>query len=123
MSMFRCSAATLLAGLLLSMAACTVTPEPKPIEIEEPVDAFNAVGRPHTPNNGRYRGGLSSDVQRLQDARRLYQLSQERQREAVERRQRLCRQHSDSRLVPVRGTPGKFVYCEPALNTRPADVD
>lgn len=123
MATMRLKAALALAGAMLLLAACTVTPDPDPVVIEKPVDAFNAVGRPYTPHDGLRHGSLSTDVQRLQDARRLYELSRERRARTLERRQRQCRRQSDSRRVPIEGAPGEFVYCQPAVNTVPADID
>src|SRR5690625_2378164 len=78
----------LLAALML--AACATPPDREPIVIDEPVDAFNAVGQPSTPRNDSYRGGLSTDVERLKNARRLYQLSREQRQQSVEHRQQRC---------------------------------
>lgn len=105
-------AACLLAGFaVLTLAACTTPPPAQPLDIEQPVDAFNAVGPPHLSNTGPAPGGLSSDVRRLQNARRLYELSQQQQLQAVEHRQHVCREQANSRRVPVQA-PGKFYYCE-----------
>lgn len=120
MTMIRYSVAAVMLGMLSVFTGCTISPDPDPVVIEEPIDAFNAVGRPYVPRDNSYGSTLSSEIQRLQNARRLYELSRERQLNAVQHRQRQCRQQSDSRRVPVQGTPGDFVYCQPVLNTREA---
>lgn len=112
-----------IAGALLVLAGCTAPPKSKPVVIQDPDDAFNATEQPYVPHDGRHYGTLSTDIQHLQNARRLYERSQERQGNATQRRQKHCRQQGGSRRVVVQGTPGKVVYCEPALNTRPSDAD
>lgn len=105
------------AGLLL-LAGCATPPQTGLMAIDEPVDAFNAVGRPYTPLDGGYGGSLAGDVQRLQKARRLYHLSQERRRNVAERQRRACLEKAGSRRVVIHGITGDFVYCEPTPNTR-----
>lgn len=116
MTIPRAAACLFAALLLLMLAACTSTPQPQPVVINEPVDAFNAVGQPYTPADGRYGTSLSGEVQRLQNARRLYQLSQEQQLQAIEHSQHVCRQQGNSRRVPIQA-PGEFYFCEPQPNT------
>lgn len=110
-----------LAALMLT--ACTTPPDREPIIINEPVDAFNAVGQPYTPHDGRYSGNLSTDVERLQNARRLYELAQEQRGQSVEYRQQRCLEQSGSRRVPVQGAAGGFVFCEPGVETVPSTID
>lgn len=113
-----------LAALLLALCACTGAPEPEPpAPVNKPIDAFEAVGEPYTPNDGRREGSLSTDVERLQNARRLYELEQERQANEVQRNQRLCREQPDSRKVRIEDGTGKAVYCEPALDSEPGDIE
>lgn len=107
----RCAAGALAGLALLALAACTTPPPTQPLRIEQPVDAFNAVGPSRTPGMTNAPGGLSADVQRLKNARRLYELSQQQQLQAVEHRQDVCREQPNSRRVPVKG-PGRFYYCE-----------
>ena len=104
----------------LMLTACATPPDPEPIVIDAPVDAFNAVDQPYTRHDGRSRGGLSTDVERLQNARRLYELSLEQRGQAVEHRQQRCLEQSGSRRVPVQGAAGGFVFCEPGVETAPA---
>src|SRR5699024_3262539 len=106
--------------LTLMLAACATPPDPEPIVIDEPVDAFDAVGQPYTPHDGHSRGGLSTDDERLQNARRMYELSQEQRGQAVEHRQHRCLEQSGSRRVPVQGAGGGFVSGEPAVESAPA---
>lgn len=104
--------------VVLVLAGCTTPPDSKPVLIDEPVDAFNAVGRPYTPSDGSHQGSLSTDVEWLQDAHRLYENARVRQnnRSAVtaDRSQERCLQQSDSRRVPIEGGAIGAVYCEPA---------
>lgn len=118
----RAGAIVLLLVTLL-LAACATPPDQEPIVIDEPVDAFNAVGQPYTPHDGLNRGSLSTDVERLQNARRLYELSQEQRGQAVEYRQQRCLEQSGSRRVPVQGAAGGFVFCEPGVETVPTTID
>jgi|SRR5699024_4694063 len=114
--MKKISCSTVLAALLL-LAGCTTVPEPGPVVINEPVDALNAVAQPYRPylrHQGRSTGDLSTDVERLKSAHRLYELSQERKLREVEHRQQLCREQEDSRMVKVEGSLEPLVYCEPA---------
>lgn len=116
MNMMRFIGAAALAPLLaLMLVGCTTPPKSQPVVIDEPVDAFNAVGNPRTPHNGHSGGSLSGDVQRLQDARALYERSQDRQQNAVERSQQHCLEQSDSRRVPIQGASSDAVFCEPAV--------
>lgn len=102
----------------LALAGCVTPQNPKPVTIDEPVDAFNAVGRPYTPNDKHYGSSLSTDVERLQDAHRLYENARTRQHEqradTVDRSQQDCLQQGDSRRVPIKGGGAGAVYCEPA---------
>lgn len=114
---FLLPAMVLLGALVLT--GCTPPPNAKPVTIDKPVDAFNAVGQPYTPNDGRHGSSLSSDVERLQDAHRLYQNARvwqtDRDEETIDRSQQHCLQQSDSRRVPIKGGGAGAVYCEPAV--------
>lgn len=122
MNTIRYGAVAVMLGCGFVLTGCTISPDPDYTVIEQPVDAYSAVGQTYAPNDRRYHGTLSTEIQRLQRARRLYELSQQRQLNAVQRRQRRCRQQNDSRLVPIEGTPGEFVYCEPSFKSRPSDL-
>src|SRR5699024_11034245 len=108
---------TALLGVLV-LVGCVTPQDSKPVVINKPVDALNAVERPHTPSGSRHGGSLSSDVERLQDAHRLYQNERarrhEKREESVDRSQQHCLQQGDSRRVPIEGGGAGAVYCEPA---------
>lgn len=109
--------APLLAASALLLTACAGAPEPEPRPpLDEPIDAFEAVGEPRMPPGNRPREGLSSDVERLQNARRLYEQEQERRAAEVQRRQRDCRAQPGSTQVEIEdGAGGKnATYCQPA---------
>lgn len=115
MDRMRFSVIVLPALLAVAVAGCTAPPNPQPVAIDEPVDALNAVEPPHTSADSRFGGSLSTDVERLQDARRLYELTREQRRDDVERSQQRCLQHDDSRRVPITGAGAGAVFCEPAV--------
>lgn len=107
------------AGLLcLLVAACASQPQPKPpTPVDEPVDAFEAVGEPHTAGGpAADQRNLSNDIERLQNAREVYKQAQERKSAETRRRQAECRESPDSRKVPIEDGSGdaNAVYCEPA---------
>ncbi len=104
----------LLAGGALLLTACAGAPEPEPRPpLDAPIDAFEAVGEPRMPRGDRTREGLSSDVERLQNARRAYEQEQERKAAEVRRRQRDCRAQPDSTQVEIEDGAGG-AYCQPA---------
>jgi hypothetical protein len=113
------------AGLGLLVAACT-TPPPNhkpPPPINNPVDAFEAVGQPQDifglPPQGRYNETLSSDVRRLQNAHQAYQQAQARHAAEVQRRQANCRAAPHSRQVKIQDSSGdkRATYCQRAPGT------
>lgn len=104
---------------VLGLSACskTIKPdEPQASGRVQPIDSFEKVGEPHRayPNvRGNEPSNLSTDVERLQDARRQY--NNDRAREAAEHRrsQAECRKAPDSKKVPIEdgsGTSGE--YCQ-----------
>lgn len=105
---------------VLGLAACATTTKPEQPQASgpvQPIDAFEKVGEPQRgyPNvgGGDAPGGISTDVQRLQDARRQY--NHDKAREAAEHRrsQAECRKSSKNRRVPVEdGSGSEAVYCE-----------
>jgi len=106
------------------LAGCAVSPQQEPVAIHKPVDAFNATSQqPHEHTGTQYRGDLSNDVEHLQNAHRLYELSRDRQRARVKREQAECRQQQDSRQVPIKGAGGDFTYCQPAYDSQAEDTD
>lgn len=115
---FLLPAMVLMGALVLT--GCTPPPNAEPVVIEQPVDAFNAVGQPYTPSDGHYGSSLSTDVERLQDAHLLYENARVRpqhdgREETIDRSQQRCLQQSDSRRVPIKGGGAGAVYCEPAV--------
>lgn len=93
-------------GLLcLLIAACASDPEPAPLgPLDEPVDAFEAVGEPAARPGGapaRDSDNLSTDIERLQNARETYRQAQQRRRVETQRRQAECRAEPDSREVAI----------------------
>lgn len=82
----------------------------------DPLDSFEEVGEPNRTYTGDGRNDpdqLSSDIERLQDARREY--NQERSRTTTEnqRSQQDCLQSPDARKVPIEdGSAEPGVYCQ-----------
>lgn len=115
----RAAAIVFCAGLL---AACAHTPEPAPVgPLDEPVDAFEAVGEPRRVGAGsRDRDTLSTDIERLQQARKTYELEQERLSAEMRRRQAECRRREGSSEVPIEDGSGdpEATYCQPAAQNR-----
>lgn len=108
--------AVLLIGVL---AGCSTAPPPsQPGPMNEPIDAFEAVGAPDrdfgAPQSDRDL--LSSDIQRLQNARETYENEQRRLSAQMQREQAACRQRADSRQVAIQDGTGDpdATYCEPA---------
>lgn len=105
---------------VFGLAACskaTKPDEPQTSGPVQPIDAFEKVGEPQRgyPNvgGGAAPGGISTDVERLQDARRQY--NNDKAREAAEHRhsQAECRKSPENRKVPVQDGSGPgAVYCE-----------
>ena len=107
------------AGACLLMTACASDPKPaQPSVLDEPVDAFDAVAEPRRPggHNNRDANTLSTDIERLQNARQAYRLEQERLRAETSRRQAECRAREGSREVPIQDGSGdaSATYCQPA---------
>ncbi|MES1924271.1 hypothetical protein [Salinisphaera sp. T31B1] len=122
----RCTRGAQAAALCLSFLAggCVISqPEPRSVgPLDEPIDAFEAVGAPDRSGGAPQsdRDLLSTDIQRLQNARETYEneqrrLSAERQREQAE-----CRQRPDSRQVQIQDGTGDpaATYCQPADEDR-----
>lgn len=91
-------------------------PEPPPAD---PVEAFEKVGDP--PRDDAHAAddpdNLSSDIQRLQDARRAYEAAESFRAAETRRRQEKCRESGEGREVPIEDGSGS-TYCEDA----PADA-
>lgn len=104
--------------VLLSAGCASEPPQTQPGPLDEPVDAFESVGQPQRPVNDRQgdRDELSTDIERLQDARKAYRLEQERLEAQTRRRQAECRADPDSREVPIKDGSGDpdATYCRPA---------
>ncbi|MES1941027.1 hypothetical protein T5B8_12338 [Salinisphaera sp. T5B8] len=103
----------------IGLSGCASDPEPPPPNpLDEPVDAFEAVGEPQRPGGASNREDdtLSTDIERLQNARKTYELERERRRVEASRRQAECRARADSREVPIQDGSGdpNATYCEPA---------
>lgn len=117
MNIIRSSAVAALAAALLAIAGCA-TPQPsQPVNIDSPADAFNAVGSPYSSHAGTQSGSLSSDVNRLQGAKRLYEQSRNtrhRSQRTNHYSQQQCLQQSDSHKVPIKGAGAGAVFCQPA---------
>ena len=100
------SAAALLAG-------CSIfSPqerEPRPAAAQ-PHEAFEQVGDPQVVEPGPGPAdpdGLSSDIERLQDARRKYDHDKSQEARELRRRQQNCAANPDSSQVPIQGVDGK----------------
>jgi len=111
-----------IAALALLIAGCASEPPPsQPGPLDEPVDAFEAVGQPQRPANDSVQGRdeLSSDIERLQDARKTYRQEQERLSAETQRRQVECRAAPDSREVPIQDGSGDpdATYCRRASDS------
>ncbi len=67
-------------------------------------------------HNNRDANTLSTDIERLQNARQAYRLEQERLRAETSRRQAECRAREGSREVPIQDGSGdtSATYCQPA---------
>lgn len=101
------------------MIGCASNPEPAPRgPLDEPIDAFEAVGAPQGPGDASRRQDetLSTDIERLQNARQTYRLEQERLSAEARRRQAECRAQDGSRQVPIQDGSGDpdATYCRPA---------
>ena len=101
------------------LAGCVSEPERvEPGPLDEPVDAFEAVGEPRRPDGASNREDttLSTDIERLQNARKTYEQEQERLRAETQRRQAECRARDGSREVAIRDGSGDpdATYCQPA---------
>ncbi|GAB3673402.1 hypothetical protein GCM10028792_08930 [Salinisphaera aquimarina] len=99
--------------------------EPKQADVSplnEPIDAFEAVGAPQRAGGAPQseRETLSSDIERLQNARDTYEHEQQRLSAEMKREQAECRQRSDSRQVAIEDGSGdpNAVYCQPADATK-----
>lgn len=104
--------------LAASLSACSLAPPPAPAPpAQEPVEAFEAVGEPRRPvlPPTADRQSLSSDIERLQDARRRYEADQADRATALRRSQAECRGSERHREVPIKdgsGAPGVFCDAE-----------
>jgi hypothetical protein len=101
------------------IAGCASDPkQPEPSALDEPVDAFEAVGEPRRPAGASNREDttLSTDIERLQNARRTYEQERARLRAETERRQAECRARDGSREVAIQDGSGDpdATYCQPA---------
>lgn len=116
--MIRLALIVLVAGL----AGCTVWPGDESAEEEserkgpiQPIDALEQTREPWRDMPGHEDpGGLSRDIERLQEARRKY--DKERDREAAERRKKRaeCLEEGDTREVTIEDGGGPAVYCAPS---------
>lgn len=111
---------TIVSGTLCLLAAACVSqsrPEKSPAPINNPVDAFEAVGQPQDTTGAPQSGSdtLSSDIRRLKNAHSAYQRAQERQAAEVRHSQAKCRARPDSRTVPIQDGSGdpNAAYCQP----------
>ena len=104
--------------MCLGAVACTTAPEPaQPGPLDEPFVAFETIGEPVRPGaSDRDRRNLSTDIERLQNARSKYENEQERLSAEARRRQAECRARADSREVPIEDGSGDpaATYCQPA---------
>lgn len=105
--MLRICLAVLLGSVML--AACSTfserDPEPAPAA-SEPHEAFEQVGDPRVVEPGPGPSdpdGLSSDIERLQDARRKYEHDKSQEAREIRRRQAACAQNPDSSSAPIQG--------------------
>lgn len=101
------------------VAGCASDPKPAPQgPLDEPVDAFEAVGEPQRPRSATPREDttLSTDIERLQNARKTYEQARERRRAESVRRQAECRRRPGSREVPIEDGSGDpdATYCQSA---------
>ncbi|ERJ18765.1 hypothetical protein T35B1_04813 [Salinisphaera shabanensis T35B1] len=111
--------ALVVAGGCVLLSACASDPKPADLSpLDEPVDAFEAVGEPQRPGGASNRedNTLSTDIERLQNARKTYELERERLRAETSRRQAECRARDGSREVAIQDGSGdpNATYCEPA---------
>jgi len=112
----------MLSGLVLSvglLAGCASEPSSQtPGPMNEPIDAFEAVGAPDRSSGAPQSDQdlLSSDIQRLQNARETYENEQRRLSAEMQREQAECRQRPDSRQVAIQDGTGDpdATYCQPA---------
>lgn len=111
------AAAVLVAG---GLTACISSPPPDEEQVEDqgpvkPADAFNKVDEPHRDMTGigRESDNLSTDIERLQDARRQYEHDKAQEQAERLRRQAECREKPDSDKVPIQdGSDQPSVYCQ-----------
>ena len=104
---------------VLAFAGCASEPERAELgPLDEPVDAFEAVGEPSRPGGAtnREHTTLSTDIERLQNARKTYEQEQQRLRAETQRRQAECRARDGSREVVIKDGSGDpdATYCQPA---------
>lgn len=117
MNIIRLAIVAALTGAVLAIAGCATPQHSEPVVIERPADAFNAVGNPYKSNSNNASGSLSNDVNRLQDARRLYEQSRNTRRRSHRTNhysQQHCLQQSDSHKVQIEGLGADAVFCQPA---------
>lgn len=102
--------------LAASLPACSLAPPSAPAPMaQEPVEAFEAVGEPRRPvlPPTADRQSLSSDIERLQDARRRYEADQADRATALRRSQAECRESETHREVAIEdGSGAAAVFCD-----------
>ncbi|MAA74165.1 MAG: hypothetical protein CMN28_05615 [Salinisphaeraceae bacterium] len=81
----------------------------------DPAEAFEQAGEPQPVQPGPGPAdpdGLSSDIERLQDARRVYEHDKSQQSRELERQQARCRDNPDSESVELGDAAGGGAYCQ-----------
>lgn len=114
----RITTGAVFAAIYFTVSACTTAPEPAPESAGpvDPLESFERVGEPQRTYTGtgvNDPDNLSSDIERLQDARREYNQSQDREASEHQRSQAECRESEDTQKVPIHdGSEEPAVYCQ-----------
>lgn len=107
-----------LGAALALPVACSNAPPPEPQPVpESPVEAFEQVGEPQRDYTGAGRNdpdNLSSDIERLQDARRKYDKAQDQRAAQRARAGNKCPPGQTPREVAIEdGAEASGRYCQP----------
>lgn len=116
----------LLLSFALALSACATQPSKEqanadtaPGERVKPIESFEKVGEPRRRSSGMARGpvNLSTDVERLQDAKRAYKAERAFEAAQTRHRQQECRQSKKGEEVPIEdGSEDPATYCQETGN-------
>lgn len=112
----------LLLGAMIVVSACANQPSDTQDADDaaaenslEPIRFFEKVGEPRRETRGMTKDpdNLSTDVERLQDARRAYEAERDFQAAQTRHRQKECRESGEGKEVPIEdGSENPATYCQ-----------